>query len=153
RRSETLIKAEQRINALRHLEHQGHSLLLSMSSALWMPGKMVDPINEQIGRLKQNLAALQPVSADEAAQIAALRGEYATFMDMLNREAGLLRSGDIDLAGALQLEQALPEAAKIEGAIDKLVSAATAEMNNDVVESRQSYRVSRAWLIAFMVVA
>jgi class 3 adenylate cyclase/CHASE3 domain sensor protein len=151
RRTDTLIETQQRIDSYQHLEHYSHVLMVTLASALWMPGKISDIGTEQIDHLKENLAALHPASPEEAAQVEEIRRQYTSFLDLVNRQIGLLRSGDVDHAAALQIDQVLPQSAKIEHLTDQLVDQADAEMKQAVDATHAAYRASRNGLIAFII--
>jgi class 3 adenylate cyclase len=153
RRTEALIESQQRADSYRELEHDAHSLLITVSSALWMPGTMTDPMTTKIGHLQERLANLRPLSNDEAARIEEMRHEYQGFIDLVKRQLGLLSKGDIDLAGALQIEHVVPQAAKIEALTDQLVEAADARMMAAIDATHEVYRTSRNGLIVFIAVA
>jgi class 3 adenylate cyclase/CHASE3 domain sensor protein len=153
RRTEALIVTQQRAAAYRDLEHDAHSLLITVSSALWLPGTMVAPMKTQIGHLQAGLVRLRPVSDDEAAQVEEIRQEYASFVDLAKRQLDLLSKGDVDHAGELLTGQVLPQAAKIEALTERLVEAADARMAAAIDATHAAYRASRDGLIAFIVVA
>jgi len=151
-RTETLIETQQRIDAYRDLEHDAHTLLITVSTGLWMPGAMVDPMTKQSDHLRAGLAALHPIP-EEAAQVAEVQREYARFIDEVTREIGLLRAGNVDGAGALQMDSVLPQAAKIEALTDSLADAAIARMRAAIDATHALYRASRDRFVAFIVVA
>ena len=153
RRTETLIETQQRADSYQHLDHHTHLLTATLASAIWMPGQMTDLSSEQIDHLKELLTELHPVSPDEAAQVKEIRGEYADLIEMVNREIGLLRHGDIDLAGALQQEHVLPQTIKIEHLTDLLVARADGEMKEAINATHAAYRATRGGLTIFIVIA
>jgi len=148
RRTETLIATQRRIDGYQHLEHHAHELLITVSSGLWMPGVMVDPAL-QINHLRESLA--EPGPSDDTPQRSELHHEYGVFIDTANREVALLRRGDIDLAGAVQTEQLLPQAAKIEALTDQLIRGAEAEMESAIAATHRVFYVTRNVLIVFIV--
>jgi class 3 adenylate cyclase/CHASE3 domain sensor protein len=153
RRTETLIDTQLRIDAYQDLEDHSQMLMITLASALWMPAQMADSGTDQLDHLKRSLAALHAASADEAAHIEEIRRVYAAFLDMVQREIGLLRSGDIDQAGAMQIDKVMPQSTKIEQLTDNLVGAARVEMKNAIDDAHRTYRQSRESLIAFILAA
>jgi class 3 adenylate cyclase len=153
RRTETLIDTQLRIDAYERLELHSQTLMITLASALWMPAQMAGSGADQLNGLKRSLADLHAASADEAARIEEIRRTYATFLDMVNREIGLLRAGSIDHAGAMQIEEILPQSAKIEQLTDNLVEAARLELEKGIDDLHHAYRQSRDRLIGFLVVA
>ena len=153
RRTETLIDTQLRIDTYQDIELQSQTLVITLASALWMPAQMADSGTEQLNHLKQSLADLHAASADEAAHIEEIRQAYATFLDMVNREIGLLRSGNIDHAGAMQIEEILPQSAKIEQLTANVAQAARGELQKAIDNAHYAYRQSRERLIAFLVAA
>ncbi len=125
--------------------------MIALASAPWKPSQMIDSGADQLDHLKHSLAALHAASTEEAAHIEEIRGVYATFIDMVNQEIGLLRSGNLDQAGAMQIEKILPQSAKIGQLTDHLVEAARAEMETAIDDAHRAFHQSRARLIAFIV--
>lgn len=153
RRAETLIVTHERLAQYRDLEDQGHRLLIAISSALWMPGETVGSLDQAIAGLKASLAKLPPLPGADAGEVAEWRREYARFIDIAEREYALLRAGDLDLAGALQIERGQPVVSRLQLLTDPLVAAAEAEAAREVDAIRHGYRVARNLLIAFIVAA
>ena len=153
RRTEALIATQQRIAEYRDLEDHGHTLLIALSSALWMPGETVGKLAAEIASLEVSLGKLHPPPGAEASQVAELRQEYTRFIEIVNREYALLRAGDLDLAGAVQTEQGQPAAARLQQLTGALVTAAEAEAAQEVGAIRDAYRTARNLLIAFIAAA
>ena len=153
RRTEALIDTQARIAGYRDLEDHGHTLLIAISSALWMPGETVGPLAREIASLEASLAKLKPPPGEETAQVAELRRDYTRFLEIVKREYALLRAGDLDLAGAVQTEQGQPAATRLQRSTGALVAGAEEEAAQEVSAIRRAYRDARNLLIAFIAVA
>ena len=153
KRTEMLIKTEQRIDQYHHLEHHGHDLMITIASALWMPGATIKEVDADIAHLRQNLTEMRPTSDGEAAQIEALRHEYENFFGIGSRELALLRAGNIDQAGALQIDEGQPAMEKLAQMTSDLVDKAEADMEEAAAASREAYRKALHLLTAFVIAA
>jgi class 3 adenylate cyclase/CHASE3 domain sensor protein len=153
RRTERVIRTQERVATFRQLGHDSRLLTATLSLALWMPTNMVEAAVQDSAHFRTGLAALKPLGPDEAGPIAELRRDGDRFLDLVDRELALLRSGNVDGAGALQMDQVRPAAERLDAAIERLDSQALADMVNEIAATRAAYRAARNRLIVSVAAA
>ena len=150
RHVDDLIDTDRKIADYYRLQHDADSVLVAISSAIWMPGlNRLKDTEREIKRFQKLDLDRLAVAVGEDTALTELQRESARFVAVLDRIMELRQNGSVDQIGTLLLEQAQPSAVRLEQLTNRLVSKVEADMAACIEASHSAYRYGQTVVIGF----
>ncbi len=147
-RAEKLINLQRKVSAYRQLQHNTTEQLYAVTSALLINDQRnLDVTLRQLNQFAYDFERAEFVGRDEADLLERIAADYKELIEVGTRSVELVRAGDLQRGRALQLEQAVPLANRLERLSNTLVNKAEADMIASVNESRRAYLTSQRVVI------
>jgi len=152
RRSEDLITLHRKTAAFRQLQHDTTSQLYSVTTAMLSPNeRMLESALRQLHQFRYDLDRVQHVSADEEELFEKIKDQHERLVKVVTQVVELSRSGRVQEAMDLRLEEATPLADSLERLTNEIVNRSEASMLAKIDETSEAYRTSRWVVIGFGV--
>jgi len=144
RRGEDLVALQQRIAAYRQLQRD-----TELPSSWFWNERTLEAARVHLNQFRHDFERLPSVSAEEAAALAQVRGDYDRLIAVLDELIELTRAGRADTARDLLLAQGNPLAERLERLTNGFVNRAEVDMAARISASQDTYVTSRWVVIGF----